>query len=45
MTTAADMLAISDGPLLKRFAATPSFPGEELVVISSPFLPHKLTEG
>ena len=32
-------------PLVTRRGDEQSFPGEELVVISSPFFPHKLVEG
>jgi S1-C subfamily serine protease len=32
-------------PLLTRRGDPPAFPGEELVVVSSPFLPHKLAQG
>jgi S1-C subfamily serine protease len=32
-------------PLLTRMADQPAFPGEGLVVISSPFFPHKLAQG
>jgi S1-C subfamily serine protease len=32
-------------PLIKRFAEKPDFDGEGLVVVSSPFLPHKLAKG
>jgi hypothetical protein len=32
-------------PLLKRMADKPEFAGEELVVVPSPFFPHKLAEG
>jgi len=34
-----------NSPLVTRFDDKPAFPGEELVVIPSPFFPHKLTEG
>jgi S1-C subfamily serine protease len=33
------------GPLVKRMGDPPAFPGEELVVIPAPFLPHKLVQG
>ncbi len=37
---------ISTGsPLLKRFMDVQAFPGEQLVVVSSPFFPHKLAQG
>ena len=32
-------------PLMTRVLEPPSFPGEELVVVASPFLPHKLASG
>jgi S1-C subfamily serine protease len=32
-------------PLVTRRGDEPAFPGEELVVIASPFFPHKLVEG
>jgi S1-C subfamily serine protease len=32
-------------PLVTRMLAPPAFPGEELVVVPSPFLPHKLAQG
>jgi hypothetical protein len=32
-------------PLAARMADSPAFPGERLVVISSPFLPNKLAQG
>ena len=32
-------------PLITRMADQPAFPGEGLVVISSPFFPHKLAQG
>ena len=38
-------LASVGNPLLKRWYDTPAFPDEGLVVVSSPFFPHKLTKG
>jgi S1-C subfamily serine protease len=32
-------------PVVRRFGDKPAFPGEELVVVSSPFFPHKLSKG
>jgi S1-C subfamily serine protease len=32
-------------PLLRRMLDAPAFPGEELVIIPSPFLPHKIAKG
>ena len=38
-------LSVNGSPLIKRLSDQPAFPGEGLVVISSPFFPHKLDEG
>ncbi len=38
-------LSILGNPLVTRRSDQPAFPGEELVFISSPFLPHKLSKG
>jgi S1-C subfamily serine protease len=38
-------LAAMASPLMKRRGDQPAFPGEELVVVSSPFFPHKLSKG
>ena len=35
----------TSSPLMTRVLEPPSFPGEELVVVASPFLPHKLAAG
>jgi S1-C subfamily serine protease len=32
-------------PLVRRLMDPPTFPGEELVIIPSPFLPHKMVKG
>lgn len=32
-------------PLMRRFMDPPAFDGERLVVVASPFFPHKLTKG
>ncbi len=32
-------------PLVTRFNDQPSFPGEELVIVPSPFFSHRLTKG
>lgn len=32
-------------PIITRRSATPAFPGEQIVVIPSPFFPHKMTNG
>ena len=37
-------LAFSGSPLITRKGDRPAFPGEQLVVISSPFFPHKLAK-
>jgi PDZ domain-containing protein len=42
---AAVSLLFAANPLLTRRGDTPAFPGEELVVIPAPFLPHRLVEG
>jgi S1-C subfamily serine protease len=39
------LLMGSGSPLLERVGDKPSFEGERLVVISSPFFPHKVAEG
>jgi S1-C subfamily serine protease len=41
----AGWLSAMGSPLLARAADKPAFPGEELVVIPSPFFPHKLSSG
>jgi S1-C subfamily serine protease len=38
-------LSVRASPLLIRMSDQPAFPGEGLVVISSPFFPHKLARG
>ena len=38
-------LAASANPLALRRTDKPAFPGEELVVVASPFFPHKLAKG
>ncbi len=38
-------LAYRGSPLVKRAADKPAFEGEGLVVVSSPFFPHKLAKG
>ena len=38
-------LSIAGSPLATRLGDTPAFDGEELVVISSPFFPHRLVKG
>jgi S1-C subfamily serine protease len=38
-------LAYAQNPLVTRIGDKPAFPGERLVVISSPFFPHKLSQG
>ena len=39
------MVAFAASPLVRRFGDAPSFEGEELVVVSSPFFPHRLIKG
>jgi S1-C subfamily serine protease len=38
-------LGYHGNPLLTRRSEGPAFPGEELVVVSSPLFPHKLSQG
>jgi S1-C subfamily serine protease len=38
-------LSAQGSPLLSRIGDKPAFPGEELVVVPSPFFPHKLSTG
>ena len=38
-------LATVGSPLMRRWYDTPGFPEEDLVIVSSPFFPHKLTKG
>ncbi len=38
-------LGYTANPLLLRIGDRPAFPGEELVVVCSPFFPHKLVKG
>ena len=38
-------LSLNDSPLVNRRGDRPAFDGEELVVITSPFFPHKLSKG
>jgi S1-C subfamily serine protease len=39
------LLSARGSPLVTRFGDKPAFEGERLVVISSPFFPHKLAKG
>ena len=39
------MLSVVRSPLAVRRGDQPAFPGEDLVLISSPFFPHKLAKG
>jgi hypothetical protein len=48
MATGARMLELFSArgsPLIRRMGDKPAFDGERLVVVSSPFFPHKLSEG
>lgn len=38
-------MSMASSPLFRRLFEGPAFAGEELVVISSPFLPHRLARG
>jgi S1-C subfamily serine protease len=40
-----NLFAYTGNPLLTRISDKPAFEGEQLVVVSSPFFPHKLAEG
>ena len=40
-----DMVAFSGNPLITRRGNSPAFADEQLVVVSSPFFPHKLAKG
>jgi S1-C subfamily serine protease len=44
-TEAVNSLLFDGNPMVTRRGDKPAFPGEEIVVISSPFLPHVLAEG
>jgi hypothetical protein len=39
------IFGVAGSPLVKRLGDRPAFEGEQLVVVSSPFFPHKLTKG
>jgi hypothetical protein len=39
------VLTMMGSPLIKRMGDKPAFEGERLVVVSSPFFPHKLSKG
>jgi hypothetical protein len=39
------LLAAMGNPLFTRMGDKPAFPGERLVVVTSPFFPHKLSTG
>ncbi len=38
-------LSFAENPMITRRGEKPAFPGEELVVVASPFFPHKLIKG
>jgi len=40
-----NVLAMASSPMIKRLFDGPAFEDEELVVIASPFLPHKIARG
>ena len=42
---AMNVLSFINSPLITRRGDQPAFPGEELVIVSSPFFPHKLAKG
>jgi S1-C subfamily serine protease len=39
------VMGYAGNPLITRSGDKPAFPGERLVVVSSPFFPHKLSQG
>ena len=39
------ILSMTGNPLVTRRGDKPAFPGEELVIVPSPFFPHKLSKG
>lgn len=45
LNNAMSALSASASPLALRRIDKPAFPGEELVVVASPFFPHKLSKG
>jgi hypothetical protein len=45
LNNAMGALSASASPLALRRIDKPAFPGEELVVVASPFFPHKLSKG
>jgi S1-C subfamily serine protease len=45
LNNAMTALSASSSPLALRRIDKPAFPGEELVVVASPFFPHKLSKG
>ena len=45
LNNAMGALSLSSSPLALRRGEKPAFPGEELVVVTSPFFPHKLSKG
>ena len=38
-------LSVGGSPVVRRFGDAPAFPGEQLVVVSTPFFPHRLSTG
>jgi hypothetical protein len=40
-----NQVAMATSPMVKRLFDAPAFPDEELVVICSPFLPHRIARG
>lgn len=45
MTGVLGLLTFEGSPLLTRMGDKPAFEGERLVIVSSPFFPHKLAKG
>lgn len=43
--SASGLMGFVGSPLVRRMLEKPAFPNEQLVVVASPFFPHKLSEG
>jgi len=44
-TRVGPMLAVQQNPIVERLSDEPAFEGEQLVVLPSPFFPHRTTKG
>ena len=40
-----DIFGVRGSPLIRRMGDKPRFPGERLVVVASPYFPHKISKG